>query len=188
MTTGQRGRRALTDARPVLTMLLSALQGRPGTRGPQAHQRLCLGWWLSHKLLIPGPASPSPAETARGTSPPGWPQGGPRRSCFCPSQPLGLRPPPTVAREGDTGPPSSGPGARAGAAGVGDRGELSAAESRPCLLAGEEQESGERKRVAGAWCWPAVSAAAAAATFLLPHALIKMPQCPPGSGQSRCPR
>ena len=101
---------------------------------------------------------------------------------------LGLRPPPTVAREGGTGPPSSGPGARAGAAGVGDRGELSAAESRPCLLAGEEQESGERKRVAGAWCWPAVSAAAAAATFLLPHALIKMPQCPPGSGQSRCPR
>jgi len=101
---------------------------------------------------------------------------------------LGLRPPPTVSREGGTGPPSSGPGARAGATGVGDRGELSAAESRPCLLAGEEQESGERKRVAGAWCWPAVSAAAAAAaaaTFLLPHASIKMPQCPPGGGQSR---
>lgn len=34
---------------------------------------------------------------------------------------------------------------------MGDRGELSAAESRPCLLAGEEQGSGRRKRVAGAW-------------------------------------
>ena len=48
-----------------------------------------------------------------------------------------------------------GPGARAGGAGVGRRGELSAAEPRPSLLAGEAQESGEEAG-GGAWCWRAV--------------------------------
>ena len=90
---------------------------------------------------------------------------------------LGLRPPPTVSREGGTGPPSSGArGPGRGAQGWGA--EVSSVRLSHGRVSWQaRRRSRERKRrrrvvLAGG------SAAAAAVTFLLPHASIKMPRCP----------
>lgn len=76
VTTRRRGCGALSDTHPVLTMLLSALQGQPGTRGPQGSPTVVSGLVPQSQTADPWPCLPVSCRDCSGdlTSQvaPGW--------------------------------------------------------------------------------------------------------------------